>query len=272
MHFMHGISEIPLPVSLVCVIVASPLISFALVRVVRWIWPYPFLKENNEIVGFTYAVFGLIYGVVLAYTIVVAWERFSEAERIVMREATSLSELWRDSEVFPAADRDATHRDLIDYATSVLQDEWPTMASAGEASPKTVRIYEELWGRSYQLQPVTKSQEAFLRVLLDRLNDLGSARRLRILYSRMQVPGVLWPVLILGSIMTIVYTLLLANRHAWVQVTIVTFVTLIALLGILVILSLQFPFTGDVSIKPEAFQQLLYSFHLRLQTVRPPLG
>jgi len=272
MHFMHGVSALPLPVSLACVIVVGPLLSFVLVRIVRRALPYPVFKENNEIVGFTYAVFGLIYGVLLAYTVVVAWERYSEAERIVMRETTSLSQVWRDSQVFPAADREGVHQDLIDYATSVLQDEWPTMAATGEANPKTVQIYEQLWERSYRLQPVTKSQEAFLRELLSRMNELGSTRRLRILYSRMQVPSVLWPVLVLGSIMTIGYTLLFANRHEWVQVTIVSFVTLIALLVILVILSLQFPFTGDVSVTPEAFRQLLYSFHLRLLTTRPPLG
>jgi Na+/glutamate symporter len=33
-------------------------------------------EENNEIVGFTYAVFGLIYGVLLGSTIAVAWERY----------------------------------------------------------------------------------------------------------------------------------------------------------------------------------------------------
>ncbi len=72
--------------------------------------------------------------------------------------------------------------------------------------------------------------------------------------------------------MTIGYTLLFANKHAWVQVTIVSFVALISLLGILVILSLQFPYTGSVSVQPEAFRDLIHSFHLRLLTPRPPLG
>ena len=40
----------------------------------------------------------------------------------------------------------------------------------------------------------------------------------------------------------------------------------IVLLSLLVALSLQYPFTGDVSIQPEAFRDLLESFHQRLLT------
>lgn len=272
MSWLHAVAEIPLPITVGCVIVISVLFPWGAVLLVRRVWPYPALKENNELVGFTYAVFGLIYGVLLAYTIVVAWERFSEAERIVMRESTIVSEIWRDSQAFPDPGRSAIHQDLMDYATSVVQDEWKTMGDEGKADPRTVAIYERLWEKTYTLQPETKNQEAYLRELLARMNELGSTRRLRILYSRTEVQPILWLALVLGSVMTIAYTLLLANKHMWIQVLITSFITLIALLGLLVIVSFQFPFTGDVSVTPDAFHELLHSLHLRMMTYRAPLG
>ncbi len=270
MNWMHGLAGWPLWLTAGGVVFISAAVGWLMVKLVRRHAPYPTFKENNELVGFTYAVFGLVYGVLLAFTIIVAWERFAETERIVMREVTVLSELWRDINVFPAADRDGIHSNLIAYAQSVADDEWPVMSDHGRASPQTIKIYEQLWGRIYQLNPTTKLQESFLTEVLSDINEVSANRRLRMLYSRMEINGILWMVLLIGAFPTIGYTLLFANRHGWVQALITGSITLIVLLCLLVALSLQYPFTGDVSIQPEAFRDLLESFHQRLLSAGHP--
>ena len=262
--WMHAFLRWPLSVSVSVILVLCVVLPWLAVRLVRKIWPHPAFKENNELVGFTYAVYGLIYGVLLAFTIIVAWERFAETERLVLHEATLLSELWRDSQAFPPAVSAPIHKDLIAYTQSVVQDEWPAMAALGRAHPTTQQAYERLWGHTYRLQPETKNQEAYLTEFLARMNELSAARRQRILFSRMEVHSILWLVLLIGAVPTVTYTLLFANKHAWVQVMIVGFILLIVLMGLLVTLSLQYPFSGDVSIRPDAFQELLESFHQRL--------
>jgi hypothetical protein len=262
--WMHGITRLPVPLVLAAIVALSVIVPWLAVRGVRRLWPHPTLEKSNELVGFTYAIFGLIYGVLLAYTIVVAWERFAETERLVMREATVLSELWRDSQTFPPEVRTSIHLDLASYAESVVENEWPTMAERGTGDARTIAIYERLWSRSYQIEPQNRNQIAFFNQFLLRMNELSGIRRLRILYSRMEVQYILWVVLLLGSIMTVGYTLLLSGKHAWIQTAITGCIMLMVLLGLYVILSLQYPFTGDVSVKPEAFRELLHSFQLRM--------
>jgi len=268
MSWMHAVAGLPLVVSLAGVIVISILVPWCAVSAVRRAWPHPRLEEHREIVGFTYAVFGLIYGVLLAYTIVVAWERFSETERLVNREATVLSELWRDSQAFPPDQRAAIHADLVSYTQAVVEKEWPAMAARGEADPATAQVYEHLWGSSYQLDPSTRSQEAFLQQYLERMNELSSTRRLRIQDSRSEVHAILWLVLLIGSILTVGYTLLFSSTRVWVHVVVTSSIMMVALMGLLVILSLQYPFTGDVTATPEAFKSLLDSFRLRMLPLR----
>ena len=270
MNWMHAIAELPLKLSVSIVIALSVIVPTLLVWLARRRWPYPTMKENNELVGFTYAVFGLIYGVLLAFTIIVAWERFAETERIVMREATVLSQLWRDVKAFPADVANEFHSNLLAYVESVITDEWPEMAARGTGHDKTRKIYEQLWEFTYRINPQTKNQEAYLAEVLSDINQLSANRRLRMLYSRMEINGILWLVLLLGAAPTIGYTLLFANKHGWVQVLITSSVMLIVLLSLLVALSLQYPFTGDVSLRPEAFKELLESFHQRLPTALPP--
>ena len=100
--------------------------------------------------------------------------------------------------------------------------------------------------------------------MLSDINQLSSNRRLRILHSRMAVNGVLWLVLFVGAVPTIGFPLLLTNKHFWVHVVITLSVMLVVLLSLLVVLSLQYPFTGDVCIQPESFQSLIESFQQRL--------
>jgi hypothetical protein len=101
---------------------------------------------------------------------------------------------------------------------------------------------------------------------LARMNELSAARRLRILHSRMEIHGVLWVVLVIGAVPTVSYPLLFSSKHAWVQTAITGSILVIVTLGLLVALALQTPFSGEVSISPEAFRELLESFRHRLLT------
>lgn len=193
-----------------------------------------------------------------------------ETERIVMHEVTLLSELWRDSQAFPAAVRNDIHKNVIAYAQSVTTDEWAAMAARGQAHPRTAQLYERLWEHAYRLHPETNNQKAFLTEFLARLNELSGARRLRIIHSRMHVHRVLWLVLLVGAVPTAVFTLLFSCKHRWTQILIAGFVLMIVLLGLLITFSLQYPFSGDVSIQPEAFRELLESFRQRLLTQSVP--
>ena len=262
--WVHAVVEWPLGVNVAFVIALSTGVAWLAVKAVRRIWPHPAFKENHELVGFTYAVYGLIYGVFLAFIIVVAWQRFAATEQLVMDEATTMSELWRDSLAFPPACRDAIHQDLIEYAQSTVDDEWPAMAARGQGDPNTQAVYERLWALAYHLQPQTTNQEIFLTEFLARMNELSGTRRLRILHSRVDINGVLWLVLLIGAVPTVAYPMLFSSKHGWVQVAITGSIMLIVLLGLLVTLQLQHPFSGDFGIKPAAFRDLLVSFHDRL--------
>ena len=253
----------PLSLSVLAVLLLSAAISWGAVRLVRRLWPPHVNTGNNELVGFTYAVYGLIYGVFLAFIIVVGWQRYAETEQLVLHETTLLSELWRDSIVARPAVRDNIQHDLIAYAQSVIEDEWPEMAARGRGHPRTEEIYEHLWRVTYGFEPQTKLQEAYMDQFLSRMNELSGARRLRILHSRMGIHDVLWVVLLVGAVPAVGYTLLFSSRHAWVQVAIMGSIMSIIMLGLLVTLSLQHPFRGAVSIQPDAFHRLLDSFDQR---------
>ncbi len=258
---MLKIVQLPLGVSLLIILALSVAVPWLSVLLVRRIWPHPAFKENNELVGFTYSVYGLIYGVLMAFFIVVGWERFTDTEQLVLHEMTVLNQLWRDSVVARPFIRDDIQKHLLAYAQSVVDDEWPVMAARGQANPKTEKIYEDLWAITYRFEPKTKIQAGYMDHYLGRMNELSNARRLRILQSKIKVHLGLWLVLLVGAVPTMFYPLLFSNKHAWVQIIIMGCIMLIVLLSLLLTLHLEHPFSGVRGIKPEAFLEFLNIFH-----------
>src|SRR5712675_807870 len=133
----------PLVRDLLVVLVAS---AAALGVLVVRRWAPRTLRANNEFTGFTYSFVGLVYGVYLAFTVVIVWEHFEWAESTATSEATRLSELWRDAAVLPGGA--AIRNQLYDYTKSVIHDDWPALAAEKPGSEVTSQKYESLW-RSY---------------------------------------------------------------------------------------------------------------------------
>lgn len=262
--WMHAVSALPLAWMVPAILVVSGALSWVVISLIRRWMPHPVFKENNEFVGFTYAVFGLIYGVLLAFTIITAWERFTNTEQVVMHEATILSKLWRYSEAFSPKSCVQIQHLLIDYAQSVITDEWPEMARRGQAHPLTRQKYEAFWKLSYSIQPETGNQGAFFAAYLEQMSELSSARRLRIMFSRSEVNPILLVVIFAGALPTIAYTMLFTTKHGWVHILVTSFISGLIGLSLLVLLSLQYPFTGDVRIAPDAIQTLLNSIQERI--------
>src|SRR5215472_13434262 len=63
--------------------------------VVRRLVPVHRLQENHEIAGVTFGALGAFYGLVLAFVIVAAWERFDQAKTNAHDEATALENLYK---------------------------------------------------------------------------------------------------------------------------------------------------------------------------------
>ena len=64
---------------IIFVIVAFGGGSIAGLCLVRWLVPLDRLQKNHEVAGVTFGVLGAFYGLVLAFVIVAAWERFNDA-------------------------------------------------------------------------------------------------------------------------------------------------------------------------------------------------
>ena len=243
------------------------LVSLLAVYLVRRFLKPEELRENNEFTGFTWAFVGLVYGVYLAFTVVVVWEHYQDADNTATNEATHLSELWRDAEVLPGGRQ--VQDGLYAYAKSVVEDDWPAMAHGG--SPNTSAAYEGLWRAYYQLRPSASDpvQVGFYQQSLRQLNELGIQRRQRILSGSANLPAVMWFLLVTGGMVMVGFALVIGTPHAWLQYTVTALLAGFLAFSIAIVGALEQPYSGDVSIHPEAFASVMKSFEARRAAQHP---
>jgi hypothetical protein len=87
MNLSHALAAMPLWASAVLVVGLPTLVAAAAPLLVRRKVPLERLKQNNEVAGFKYATLGVIYGVLLAFVVIIIWEDFKDASEYTQREA-----------------------------------------------------------------------------------------------------------------------------------------------------------------------------------------
>jgi hypothetical protein len=209
------------------------------------------LKSHHEVAGFIIGIVGTIYAVLLAFLVVVQWNKYQDASTLVTTEANLLGDISRMAESLSADQRKQVLTDLRDYAQLVTDKEWPALAQGHSDDSVTDRL-NGLW-RSYvmEIKPVTLQESALYAESLKRLNDLSDTRRLRVNASTDGVPPALWILLIGGGITTIAFTFFFGVPDMRAQILMVAALTGEIAFILLLLVALDNPYKGDLAVGPD---------------------
>lgn len=216
------------------------------------------LRDHHDVAGFILAIVGVIYAVLLAFVVLVVWERYENAELIATREANALIDVYRLAPALPNATA-TIRRDANAYAREVVKVEWPAM-SRGAMDDGTSRALDQLWRDCLRVKPRDNRESAVFSQILDRLTEVGDNRRLRLLSSRTGVPSPIWLTLIVGGIATILFTFYFGLERFSAQAGMTAILALLISLVLFLISALNYPFTGDLKVQPEAMQTAIERF------------
>ena len=213
------------------------------------------LARNNEIAGFKFATVGVIYAVLLAFTVIAVWEKFSDAQNAVADEAAAIAALhhYTDGDD-PAAS--AVRTALVNYLKAAIEDDWPAMAREAE-SPMTEHTLDSLYGAAIALGRSESRQTADMAEVFRQLDAVTAARRTRLHLATGVVPNVIWMALFMGALLTVGFTLFFGSENPVAQVSMTGILSVLVTTGLVVILSIDHPFTGPVYIHPEPLVSVL---------------
>ena len=221
-------------------------------------------EAHNDTYSVYFGMVGLLYAILLAFVVVVAWEQFNSAEESTHTEVTRLSNLFRDAEPLPATDKERIQQALAVYVQNIIDREYDAMAD-GESDKPTEEAYEAIWTGFYSTQVEDGPAATFYDTAVGRLNELGEARRLRVLSSQSTIPLPLWVLLIGGGLFTIAWLFPFYMGDTRVQTVALGTVGAFTGFVLFLIYALQHPFAGDIAIDPAVYQSLLDGWQEKLR-------
>ena len=205
------------------------------------------LRLNNEVAGFKFATVGVLYAVLLAFAVVVVWEKFNEAENQVATEAgAAVDALPAVAGHGRRTGRGARARRLRTYLARRSRRtgrRW----QPGAPSPDATRALNDVYAAVLRFRPVEPGQQEALDEVLYQLDqvDPGAARPAR--HGLGIVPGILWLVLFVGAVVTVGFTFFFGSENLKAQAMMTGALSLLIFSGLLVIVAIDRPFAGAVA-------------------------
>jgi len=217
------------------------------------------LRTNNEVAGFKFGTVGVLYAVLLAFAVVVVWEKFNQAESEVAKEAGAAATVFRLTQgVDPergAAIREAT----TDYLTSAIASDWPAMES-GTQSPATTEALNEIYQAVLKFQSLGTDERLVLAEILRHVDRMSEARRERRVMADGVVPAIIWVVLFGGAFLTIGFTFFFGSENLRAQSVMTGALSVLIFAGLLTVVVIDHPFAGTVKVGPEALAAVVKDF------------
>ena len=208
----------------------------------------------NDLIGYVLSCFCVFYGLLLGLIAVTAYQNYADADQNVTREAAALSALYEDVSRYPQPFRQDLRWLLRDYTRYVIRYAWPAQQRGEVPEEGTIRA-EAFFDRLLDFQPQTPAEEILHAECLRQLNHFLECRRMRLYSVTTGLPPSMWYVMFVGAAFNIILCWMFDTRF---MTQLVLGGILAAYLGMMMylIIDMNQPFRGEVSITPEVFKVL----------------
>ncbi|GAB2733034.1 bestrophin-like domain [Kitasatospora kifunensis] len=230
-------------------------LAVALRLLQRWV-PHPVREAHNDVAGFIFAAVGVIYAVLVAFVVVTVWTNDDSARKTTFQEADSLAGIYWISRELPAPLGPQLEQQTLTYARTVMDSEWPLMASHQSSAAATDLVYQ-IRDSVFAINPSSVQQQVLYEHAVSHMEDLASQRRARLNEVDDEVPTLLWVALIVGGVLTVGFTFLFGLPNTMAHALMVLSLGGLVVISLLVIKEMNFPFTGVTAVKPTAFEVFL---------------
>lgn len=215
-------------------------------------------QNHNEVISYFWAAVVLFYGVMVGLIAVGVWEQFSSTDEKVAMEASALAALYRDVTPYPEPYRSRLQADLREYTYNVIHTSWPLQRKR-IIPTETNEILWHFQADLTSFQPRMYSENALHVEALHTYNTLVELRRMRLHNVQSGLPPAVWVVVALGAVITLSVASVFKTTSFTVHFWMVTLTAVLLGLIIWLLVVLDHPFLGEVSIGPEPFEQVYTS-------------
>jgi hypothetical protein len=249
----------PLWITAIVLLVPTTILATGGPAIVRRYVPLNRLRSNNEVAGFKFATVGVIYAVLLAFAIIVVWEKFNKAEGDAAKEASAAATVFRLTQGIDAEHGAAIRKATTAYLKAAVEKDWPAM-DRGKASPDVTVSLNEIYNAVLKFHSVDAQEGLVIGEILRTVDGISEARRERLVTANGTVPNIIWMVLFTGAFLTIAFTFFFGAANLRAQMMMSGALSILIFSGLMTIIVIDRPFAGPVKVGPDALIAVIADF------------
>jgi hypothetical protein len=201
-------------------------------------------KQTEHIHPSFFDFFTTLYAFFIGFAMVTLWSAFLTAKTNIAREAESMMIVYRTAKPLPGSA--AFRQAVVNYVKTVIEVEWAEMEK-DTMSLEADRRFDDIWAKFYELKDRTGE-------LYTNLTEADRQRSSRGTTLQGNLYPPVWMILIFGFI-SVIYGLYFIKCEPTVVSLIYEFMVIFLVLAcIYFIYDISTPFSGLITVKPEAFQ------------------
>ncbi|MBS0625679.1 MAG: DUF4239 domain-containing protein [Verrucomicrobia bacterium] len=217
------------------------------------------LKKNHDVAGFTFSIIGVLYSVILGFTVVSSQERYNDVEKTILTEAFMLADLYRDASFFPEENRNTIRAHLREYVDYVVKEEW-WLPTQKHLRVKSHDIMELIWDSYYDVDVSDEKMKVWYSESISKLDNFMNSTLARFFSSWDNLGAMMWTLLIVGGIITVCFMFFFGLDNIRTQMLMTGLLAGYLSFMLFLVYALDHVFTGPAGIKPVAFEQVLTLF------------
>jgi hypothetical protein len=212
-------------------------------------------EQTGRSVAIMLGVLANIYAVLVAFVVVQSWSNLQDAQATVDSEAATLAQIYDNSQTLAAPQDAAVRRAVYAYDRAVVGPEWRQMERHGNSSPVASAALENLFRSVQRAEPRSQVQHIFYDQTATHLDDLVMDRRQRLTASEGALPWPIYLLVIAGGVAVIGFACVLETTDRRAHLAVVAVLAVVIAFLFALVVSLDHPFTGHLSVSRAAFHQ-----------------
>lgn len=250
MYFL--LSHFPAGILCFLFVVASILVTCSGLSLLKRVISYETLKANHEVTGVIFGSISLIYTLVLAFVIIAVWNDYEELNGTIEQEADKLSGILVHTEELPDSFARPIQNAVREYAQLVVKNEWQTESNRRVSNDYLQRLRQTL----YKFHPSKESEQKTLDAIDEALSDAVDLRRELLNCNHSHVPGLVWMILIAGTLITIICSYLFFVEPRRLHYLFIALLTCMIAMSLFLVYMLDHPFEGSTHVSSRPFEEL----------------
>ncbi len=238
------------------VVIPTVLVCLLILWIVRKKVSTKKLQKHHDVAGFTFSIVGVLYSVILGFTVINVQQRYNAAEESIHTEATMLIDLSRDARIFPEENRAEIQSLLKEYIIYVIREEWGSI----DIHLKAQDLFRRIWDAYYRIDLSSEKIALWYQASIEKLDRLMNARLSREYSSWDRLSNMMWSLLIIGALITVGFMFFFGLDDMRMQMLMTALLSGYLSFMLFLVFTLDHVFLEPEGVKPIAFEKILPLF------------